>query len=242
MRKNDALPGKCLACPVRLHGGTCCWRDLQDQVGLLSQYGVQRLLPRGEPLYHQGDRAGGWWIVRRGHVLEFMVDGAGREQILRLAPSGSVVGLCGLRPSLAHWASARAGRQGAEVAYISREEGRRLMLENPDLGFALLSGMAEEVRFAYHKMHGLAVRPARASIANALLSATECSPDGCSRVTLTRSEIASMVGVAVETAVRTLTEFRGQGLIRDAASRQIELLDPCGLHAIAEGLDEEPGS
>lgn len=235
---DQPLPEKCATCPVRQHGAPFCWRDLQEQMTLLDEHGVQHHLRPGEVLCRQGEAAEGWWIVRRGQILEYMVDAGGREQIIRFGPVGSVVGLCGMGPSGAHWASARAGRRGAEVFFVPREMGRRLVEKNPVLGYSLLTGMAEEVRSAYHKMHGLVMRPARASIAYILLSTTECTPDGQSVVTLTRGEIAAMTGVAVETVVRTLNDFRTQGLIQDVGQHRIELLNPCSLHEVAEGLEE----
>ncbi|HYF93262.1 MAG TPA: Crp/Fnr family transcriptional regulator [Symbiobacteriaceae bacterium] len=232
-------PERCVSCPVRAHGAPFCWRDLQAQLALLGASGVVRRLAPGEILYRQGDQADGWWIVRRGQVLEYMVDLAGREQIIRLAPAGSVCGLCGLGSVAPHWAGARAGRRGADTCYVPREEGRRLAEASPAIVFALLAGMAEEIRFAYHKLHGLCMLPARAAIAYILLSTTECTAEGRSVITLSRSEIASMVGVAVETVVRILNEFRARGLIEDTGHHQIGLCDPCRLHAISEGLDSE---
>lgn len=230
---------RCETCPVRTHGAPFCWRDLQNQMALLGAIGIERRYAPGEPLYRQGDPADGWWIVRRGQVLEYLVDPAGREQILRLAPAGSVCGMSGLGPGSIHWANARAGRRGADTYFIPRKKGWKLAEANPGLVYALLAGMAEEVRLAYHKLHGLAMRPARAGVAYVLLSATECTPDGQSVVTLSRSEIASMAGLAVETVVRILNDFRARGLIEDRGYRQIRICDPCGLHAIAEGLDAE---
>lgn len=100
-----------------------------------------------------------------------------------------------------------------------------------------MAGLAEEIRMAYHMLHGLSMLPTRSAIAQVLLSAAECTDRGESVITLSRSEIASMVGVAPETVVRVLGEFRAAGLIGDRGRSRIMLLDPCGLHAVAEGLD-----
>lgn len=239
MSEATTIPERCISCPVRANGALFCWRELREQEALLDAHGVGRRYGPGEVLYRQGDRAEGWWIVRRGQVMEYLTDPSGREQIIRLAPAGSVCGLSGLGPAPAHWSCARAGRRGADTCYIPRERGRWLAEENPAMVFALIAGMAEEVRLAYHKLHGLAMLPARAAVAHTLLLTTECSPSGQSFVTLSRGELASMVGVAVETVVRILNEFRSRGLIADSGHHQIELHDPCGLHAIAEGLEAE---
>ena len=78
-------------------------------------------------------------------------------------------------------------------------------------------------------------------MASTLLNTTECN-DGRSFVSLTRGEIASMCGLAVETVVRVLGEMRTQGLIEDSGYGHIELLDPCRLHRISLDLDEPASS
>lgn len=230
---------QCATCPVRERGAPVCWRALQAQIALLREHGVARRLAPGEILYRQGDPAQGWWLVGRGQVLEYVVDLAGREQIVRLAPAGSVCGMSGLGARAVHWATARAGRRGADVCFVPRQHGQRLAEQDPAILYALLTGMAEEVRLASNRLHGLSMLPARSAIAQVLLSATECTAEGESVITLSRSEIASMVGLATETVVRVLGEFRTEGLIADHGRNRIALCDPCGLHAIAEGLDSK---
>lgn len=230
------LPEKCQICPVRSQRTPFCWKDLDLRQFMLGEASRVRRLRRRALLYQQGDEVTGWWIVRSGRVLEYMVDAQGREQIIRLAAAGSVVGICGLGPWAYHWTSARAGQSGAEVYYIPRERSRRLMAEYPELSQCLLAGMTEELHRAYLKLHGLVSLPARAATARLLLSVAETAPQGERVVTLTRGELANMLGVSRETVVRILSEFRAQGLIRDQGRGQIELVDTCQIHAAAEGI------
>ncbi|MBP2019119.1 CRP/FNR family transcriptional regulator [Symbiobacterium terraclitae] len=228
---------RCEDCPVRRRGAPYCWRDMREQLMLLRPHASRRELARGEVLFRQGEPVIGWWLVGRGQVLEYAVDAAGREQIIRMAPAGSPVGLAGLRMSPSYCISARAGRQGAEVWFIDRDAGWRTIRENPELACALLVGFAEELHLGYLRLQNISTLPARAVVASTLLSTTECR-DGRSSVSLTRGEIASMCGLAVETVVRVLGEMRAQGLIEDSGYGHIELLDPCRLHRISLALDE----
>ncbi|BDG61695.1 hypothetical protein caldi_27850 [Caldinitratiruptor microaerophilus] len=235
------LPEKCQLCPVRTQGAPFCWKDLYERMVSLGQVSHVRRLRRGDVLYRQGDEATGWWIVRQGRVVEFIVDEAGREHIVRIAAAGGIAGICGFGPWSEHWATARAGHTGAEVCYVGRDEALRLVSEDPELGRCLLAGMAEELRRAYLRLHGLVTVPARVSAARLLLSMAERTPDGRYVVALSRREMANIIGVRLETAVRILGEFRRQGLIRDEGHFRIELLDPCRLHGVAEGIEGEGG-
>ncbi len=239
MTSIDTLPERCADCPVRQRGAPFCWRQMRSQLNLVRVHGTFHQLRKGEILFRQGDPITGWWLVHRGQILEYVVDDAGREQITRMAPAGSPTGLCGFRLAPGYSGSARAGRQGAEVYAIGVGESWRLIRENPDLACALLVGMVEEICFAQNKLQKISTLPARATVASILLATTECSGDGQSQVTLTRGEIASMAGLAVETVVRVLGEFRSQELIQDGGYASIELLDPCGLHRVSLALDSD---
>ena len=233
------LPHKCETCPVRAQGAPFCWKDLKVSLACLGQCSQTRQVGRSENLYRQGDRVTGWWVVRRGRILEYIVDAAGREEIIvRLVTAGSIAGICGLGPWNEHWASGRGGRSGAEVCFIPQDQGHRIIAENPDLSYSFLAGMAEEVRLAYQRLHGIAALPARACAAGVLLAAMEATPDGRFIVDLTRREIANMVGVTLETAVRTVVGFREQGLIRNVGRGRIEILDACRLHALSQSLGD----
>jgi len=214
---------------------------MREQLMLLRPHAARRELARGEVLFRQGDPVIGWWLVSRGQVHEYVVDHAGREQIIRMAPAGSPVGLAGLRMSPCYCISARAGRQGAEVYFVDRDAGWRAIRTHPDLASALIVGFAEELHFDYLRLQHISTLPATAVVASTLLNTTECN-DGRSFVSLTRGEIASMCGLAVETVVRVLGEMRTQGLIEDSGYGHIELLDPCRLHRISLDLDEPASS
>lgn len=197
---------------------------------------TRRELERGEILFGQGDPVVGWWLVTKGQIHEYVVDAEGREQIIRMAPAGAPVGLAGLRMARTYCCSGRAGRQGAEVYFIERDAAWRAIREDPDLASAVIAGITEELILSYMRLTHVSTLPARSVVACTLLMTTECQ-DGASCVSLTRSEIASMSGLAVETVVRVLGEFKGQGLIEDAGYGHISLLDPCQLHRIALNLE-----
>lgn len=228
---------RCADCPVRERGAPFCWRDMRDELMLLRPLATRRELARGEILFNQGDPVVGWWLVTRGQIHEYVVDAEGREQIIRMAPPGAPVGLAGLRMTPAYCYGARAGRQGAEVYFVERDATWRAIQNNPDLACALISGLSEELTLSYMRLQHVSTLPARSVVASILLMTTECR-DGTSFVSLTRSEIASMCGLAVETVVRVLGELKSQNLIEDAGYGHIELLDPCELHRISLNLDE----
>lgn len=228
---------RCADCPVRRRGAPYCWRDMRDQLMLLRSSAQRRELQRGEILFNQGDPVVGWWLVTRGQVHEYVVDAEGREQIIRMAPAGAPVGLAGLRMTPVYCCAARAGRQGAEVYFVDRDAAWQAIRTHPDLAAALIAGLTEELTLGYMRLTQVSTLPARSVVACTLLMTAECR-NGASFVSLARSEIASMCGLATETVVRVLGEFKSQGLIEDAGYGHIALRDPCGLHRIALNLEE----
>ena len=50
-------------------------------------------------------------------------------------------------------------------------------------------------------------------------------PEGFIRLTLTREEIANLIGTATESAIRLISEFKSDGLI-EVEGRNIKVLNP----------------
>ena len=50
-------------------------------------------------------------------------------------------------------------------------------------------------------------------------------PEGFIRLTLTREEIANLIGTATESAIRLISEFKNDGLI-EVEGRNIKVLNP----------------
>ncbi len=99
-----------------------------------------------------------------------------------------------------------------------------------------LSHLLEE---AEEKMTSLAQRPVRERLAESLLFLSKvfnenvpvCKENNCHILSVTRDDIANIVGTATETVIRVLSDFKEENLI-EIKGRKILLKDPKGLGKI----------
>lgn len=98
--------------------------------------------------------------------------------------------------------------------------------------------LVNEVSDKFSKLNdfliSIAYDSARQKAANALMSLNEMKLFRNREINISRVDFASMTGVAVETAVRTLSEFKKEGVIKILKNKNIVVIDSKKIMEIAE--------
>jgi CRP-like cAMP-binding protein len=184
---------------------------------LASLAAVARLdrFEREGTIFRQGDPAHQLWLLREGRVKIVHHESDGREVILEMVAPGEVFGGAVLfLPQ--HPATARAMTE-VETVSFSADVYSRLLASHPELAQRLirmlgsrlhsmmdlniLSGERVDRRLA-HILLKLAERLGRAESDGVLIT-----------IPLARQDLADMAGTTLETAIRTMSRFREQGLV-----------------------------
>ncbi len=168
-------------------------------------------------IYHEGTPALGFHIGCTGRIKLSKADSNGREQIVRIANPGEIIGEEALLDGQPYGATAEP-LEDCHTAFIKRAEF---------LGFMNGGGIAS--RFLLHfcrtlietqgRLARMGLGDARARLAGTLLDLTHRYGKPARAGTnvdleLSRSELAAMVGLSPETAMRLLSEFKADGLLR----------------------------
>jgi CRP/FNR family transcriptional regulator len=193
-----------------------------------------RHLPRKEVLYRAGDAFAALHVVRAGTFKTVMLSEDGREQITGYHMAGDIVGLDGLGQPL-HNCDAIALEE-SDVCSLPLTRLNELA-RDPRLMAGLFQLMARDVRRSQDLIMLLGGMCAEERIATFLLNLSHrrrvrgLSPDDLA-LCMTREEIASFIGLKLETVSRILSRFQGEGHIR-VQGRAVTLLDHAGLRRIA---------
>jgi CRP-like cAMP-binding protein len=94
--------------------------------------------------------------------------------------------------------------------------------------FGLLLFFAGELQESERKMRNLAHMPVKGRVASAFLALQEkfgLTPDGHIAISLSRQDLASLVGATYETVFRTINELAKEDLIH-ADGKLIRIIDP----------------
>jgi CRP/FNR family transcriptional regulator len=242
------LPGKLESAKVAYltgHCSNCFLRDrclpsgLDDEQMTLFDDVVftRKRVRRGESLYHSGDAFDAIFALRRGCFKSTMVLADGREQVTGFHMAGEIVGMGGIGTQR-HTADIVA-LEDSEVCIIPYAR-----LDDVGLQRQLHKAMSRELVREQGVMLLLGTMRAPERVAAFLLNLSKrfaalgFSPNEFN-LRMTRIEIGSYIGLALETVSRIFSRFHDDGLIA-VHQKHIRILDAPGLESLLVDV-RDPG-
>lgn len=200
----------------------------------------RRPLQRGETLYRAGSAMQSLWVARDGAFKTVAINEEGDEQVIGFHLPGEMMGLDGLGDGR-HRCETIA-LETASACEIPFAELGRVAGEIPSLQRQLLKVIGQSVGRDQNHMELLGRRHATERIALLLHSLSERyrvlgRPHLAFSLSMSREEIASYLGLVIETVSRTFSRLQEEGLIK-VHGRKITLLDPRKLEQLVHQGDE----
>lgn len=188
---------------------------------------------RGSVIYSEGDSAKGCYYLFSGVLKVFKTGFEGKEQIIRFAKEGELIGFRSVLSKERACTSAKV-LEDATVCFIPGKVLTKLIRENADFAMELMQITCKELGEANNYITDIAQKTVRGRLAEILihLEATfGLAEDGCLKISLTREELANMVGTATESVIRLLSEFKSDELI-ELQGRKIKILNGQALRKV----------
>lgn len=202
---------------------------------MIGRLGIRRgALARGESLYVTGQRNAAFYSLRSGCVKDVLSRCTGFESVVQITLPGEVAGLgCIATARAPTTAVAVAATSYCRVTLASVE---KLALEVPEIGRELLRLLAASVTATQERFAAVLERDALARVAGCLLDISSrmkrSGLDGSRfRLGLSRRDLASYLGVTLETVSRCLTELSKRHLV-EVRGKELRLLRPAELQLI----------
>lgn len=193
---------------------------------------------RGQAIFQEGNKPFGVFCMNEGKVKITKHGSEGKEHIVRLAKPGDTMGYRALLSDTRYSASAIA-LEDSKVCFISAEDFQRLIAQNYLVAKDMMRMLSNALADAELSIAQLATKPVRERIAEALLLLKKVygKPDEKEfTISLSREDLASLVGTAKETAIRFLSELKDEGIVITHGS-SITILDPERLLKISQMYD-----
>lgn len=192
---------------------------------------VREVFRPHQRLFEQGGAADQLYILRYGQVKLTASLPDGRSQGLRLAPRWSVLGIEALGVG-AYPCSAEAVTD-AQVCTFRYRDLVRALEANPAMSMKLVGVLNEALRHAMLQVRDIGLLNAVERVASFLLTASEDETG----LQVSRTDMAEVLGLTVETVSRVLSRLRREGVIDvPACRRPIRILDEEQLTAMAGGV------
>jgi len=181
---------------------------------------------RGQYIFNENGFPHALYCINQGKIKLNTTGIDGKEQILRLAKTGDVIGYRSLLSNERYHCSAVA-LEDSSVCVIDRNYFLEAVGNNPKLLFEVVRKITNDLKKAEEHIVSLSQKNVRERMAEALLffkATFGFAADGQTlNVTFSREEIADYVGTSTESAIRLLSEFN-QDKIIELAGKKIKIL------------------
>jgi CRP/FNR family transcriptional regulator, nitrogen oxide reductase regulator len=206
-----------------------------DDYTAIHRAAVAKRFARGEMLYLEGDSITQVILLASGSVKISKLGTGGEEVILRLVPSGEVLGAVCLFSSGTHGATAEVFRDCRALAWEARSF-KALLTRCPMLNQNLVAILEERLRELEDRFREVATNRVGPRVALQLLRLLKSigrPAEGGVEVCLSREELAQMTGTTLYTVSRLLSAWEERGLVKPRRE-VVEICDVESLRAVSE--------
>lgn len=209
----------------------------KEDLVLLGRNMVTHNYKKGEILFREGSYPTGIYYIKKGKVKKYKSDKDGREQIFYVCKSGELLGYHALL-SEENYTDSSCTLEEATISFIPKDDFLQAVRSSALLSNRLLKCMSHEFGVLVNGITIFAQKTVRERLALSLLILRnkykkEDQEGKPVELTLSREDLAKMVGTARETLTRLLHDFKEEDLI-ETHGRKIILKKPLVLSKIAD--------
>jgi CheY-like chemotaxis protein len=178
----------------------------------------------GENIYEEGKSSLHFYMIERGVVKAHKFDSRGKEMITELYKDGDFFGNLSFNKSSAYGEFATA-MEDSLLYVVSKDDLREILKNNSNISMELLQDMGDHLMSVKEQLMEIAYASVRRKTARTiLLFAHKIKKNPLHSIRISRADLAGVAGIASETLIRTLSDFKKEGLI-EIEGRNVKLLD-----------------
>ena len=205
-------------------------KNLDDLREVFQDYDLQEFR-KGDTIYEKGKKSNFFYLVKRGVVKAHRMDNQGKELITELYKDDDFFGNHANDPLSANEDFATA-MEDTQLYVVSREEFHKILASNPRITLQLVEVLNNNLSELKNQLMDMAYGSVRKKTANTiLLFAERIKKHPLKSIRISRADLAGVAGMAPESLIRTLSEFKKEGLI-EIEGRNIKLMDSEALKSV----------
>ncbi|MGV3641313.1 MAG: response regulator [Adhaeribacter sp.] len=173
------------------------------------------LYKKKQTLFTEGQYPQAVYFLNKGKVKTYKTNEEGREYITNLYKEGDFIGYLDLLEDKTYRESA-AALEDCEVCIIYKDEFFSLLHNNRDVAHKFIRILSDNLVDKEERLLKLAYNSVRKRVAEALLLVEKQYRQQAGdqfQVTISREDLANIVGASKETVIRTLSDFKDEKLI-----------------------------
>lgn len=186
---------------------------------------------KGEDIYRKGDHSNSLFLILKGVAKTHTMDSNAKELITGLYKADDLLGFTSFDDNIPYNETATAV-ENTEVVGLSKTYVRDILKKSQDVSLELMNLLTDnlsEIKLQLVKMAYSSVRKKTAATIIQFVEIMNKTPEAPLRIS--RNDLATTAGIATESLIRTLSDFKKAGLIQ-IEGRDIHIVDLESLRAI----------
>ncbi|MGD1840874.1 MAG: Crp/Fnr family transcriptional regulator [Thermonemataceae bacterium] len=194
---------------------------------------------KGDTIFYEDNHPLGIYCIYNGKAKLSKTNEYGKEQIIRLAKEGDVLGYRSLISGESYNATATA-LEDCSICFIPQDMFLEFLKDSKNLFLQVTQLLADDLKTAENHVAALAQKSVRERVADTILMLSTFygleEDSQTIKAILSREDLANLVGTATESVIRMLSEFKNEKLIA-LPSRKIKILNINKIKEIAHQYD-----
>lgn len=207
-------------------------RTLEQLKNFFDDHGELSSFKKEQVIYNEGDHSNTVYLILKGSVKCYKLDEQGKELITSVYAPDEFLGFTSLVDHVPYQECAVA-LADVELAGIPKSKLKNILEENQHVSLEILEVLAENLSEIKEQLLQMAYSSVRKRTAHTLLQFSRAMGTKKGQpLKIARSDLAGAAGVATESLIRTLSDFKHEGLI-SIENRDIHILDSNSLLQIS---------
>jgi len=205
--------------------------NIEDLKNYFCDFGISKKYKKGEIVYKEGEYSNNIYLVYRGRAKSFKIDEFGKELILNIHEGDDFIGLSAIIDNSLYYESISA-METSEILQVSKIILLQILENNHKLSLEIFQLINENLTEVKEQLLQMAYGSMRRKTAKTILKFTKMmSHKPTDNINISRRDLAGVAGIATESLIRTLTDFKKSGII-EIEGRNIRIIDLEKLEAV----------
>lgn len=180
--------------------------------------------PKNTVIYREQDHANYIYLINKGTVKCHQIDEQGKELVTTIYKEDDLFGYSTFTNNKPHKETATSIHD-VELTGISTKKFNEILNDNHKIAMELIQLLSDNISTMKNQLLEMAYSSVSKKTAKTILKfAEKINRKPEDPIKISRSDLASVAGIATETLIRTLTSFKRQGIIK-IEGRNIQILD-----------------
>lgn len=198
----------------------------ESEQRLLFNESLIKFYDKGENLYFQENRLFGSYYIYSGIIKIYQTGSEGKEQIIRFSNSKELIAFRSVINQELACTSAKAIVESL-MLYIPSKILMKLLKNNSEFAFQMIRIVCSELGESNGYITDIAQKSVKRRLAEILVKLTNSfglDNELILKLSISREELANIVGTATETVIRIMKEFKNEKII-ESRGRKLLILD-----------------